>query len=179
MIVKWCVMPVVAAVLLLAPQGQEPKPDRPPPPPAGQPPLPPVEEPYVEPVQRLDLPERFATRDPLEGIWEVRLRSIGGRQEAVTAGHMVIGRRLLIVHFEAPGVKPEVPLLRACTYTWARTGRADTVQTTVIAGHFNVANGDINLEQAGTVELRRFELLDGGLRVHQDNGDWTEFARVE
>src|SRR6185436_7687295 len=105
MIVKWCVMPVVAAVLLLAPQGQEPKPDRPPPPPAGQPPLPPVEEPYVEPVQRLDLPERFATRDPLEGIWEVRLRSIGGRQEAVTAGHMVIGRRLLIVHFEAPGVK--------------------------------------------------------------------------
>jgi len=179
MFAKWCVMPVVAAVLLLAPQGQEPKPDRPPPPPAEQAPLLPIEEPYVEPVPRLDLPERFGTRDPLEGIWEVRLRSSGGHQQEITAGHMVIGRRLLIVHFEAPGVSPQVPLLRACTYTWMRTGRGDTVQTTVLAGHFNVAAGDIHIEQPGTVELRRFELLDGGLRVHQGNGDWTEFSRVE
>src|SRR5262245_7439581 len=123
MIAKWCVMPVVAAVLLFAPQGQEPKPDRPPPPPAGQPPLPPVEEPYVEPVPRLDLPERFVTRDPLEGIWQVRQRSVAGHQLDVGDSYMVIGRRLMIVQFQAPGVSPNVPLLRACTYTWSRTGR--------------------------------------------------------
>jgi hypothetical protein len=158
-----------------APQSQ----DRPAPPPADAPPLKPIEEAYIEPVQRGDLPERYGTRDPVEGVYAVRARFLAGQPAPEGKGYMVIGRRHIMVHFEAPGPNPRIPLVRAQVFTWSRADNAGMVRMVSMVGHGNEANGDWLIEQSGTVQMRRFEARQGVLRVHQDGGSWIDFVRVE
>lgn len=178
---KWCMLSLVAIVLGLAPQGQEPQPQpaRPAPAPADQSVLVPVERPYVEAVPRADLPERLGTRDPIEGFWVLRQRMVEGAPAEVGSGYMAIGRRHMIVQFQAPSPDPEITLLRAGVYTWRRSGVRGEVGTTVLSGHFNDAEGDVHIEQEGVVEVRQFELTEDLLRVRQGGADWLEFVRLE
>jgi len=162
-------------------QPQQPKPDsdRPAQPPADAQPLKVIEEPYVEPVQRADLPERYTARDPLEGIYAVKDRLVGGQPAPAGRGYMVVGRRHLVVHFEAPGAKPGVPFVRAQVFTWSRADNAGMVRMASVLGHFNDGDGDMLLEQPGAVQFRRFEMRQNVLRVQQDGGSWIDFVRVE
>lgn len=161
-----------------APVPQEPS-ARPAPPPADAKPLRPIEEPYVEPVQRGDLPERYGTRDPIEGFWRVQARSIAGKPVVAGGGYMVIGRRHMVVHFESPGARADVPLLRADVFTWARVDNGGQVRLTTVMGHFNDVDGDVLLDKSGEVQLRSFELRSDTLRVNQEAGSWVDFVRVE
>jgi hypothetical protein len=153
--------------------------DRPAPPPADAPPLKPIEEPYIEPVQRGDLPERYGARDPIEGLYSVRARFIAGQPVPEGKGYMVIGRRHIMVHFEAPGPNPRIPSMRAQVFTWSRADNAGMVRMVGLVGHGNEADGDWVIEEPGTVQMRRFEARQGVLRVHQDGGSWIDFVRVE
>ncbi len=92
---------------------------------------------------------------------------------------MVIGRRHIIVHFMAPGPRPKVPLVRAQVFTWTRADNGGMVRMTSVMGHFDDADGDMLIEPAGTVQIRRFEPRQGVLRVHQEGGGWIDFVRVE
>jgi hypothetical protein len=161
-----------------APKESQPQ-DRPAPPPADALPLKPIEEPYIEPVQRGDLPERYGARDPIEGLYSVRARFIAGQPVPEGKGYMVIGRRHIMVHFEAPGPNPRIPMLRAQVFTWTRADNAGMVRMVGLVGHGNEANGDWVIEEPGTVQMRRFEVRQGVLRVHQDGGSWIDFVRVE
>ncbi len=158
-----------------APQSQ----DRPAPPPADAQPLKPIEEAYIEPVQRGDLPERYGTRDPIEGVYAVRARFLAGQPAPEGRGYMMIGRRHIMVHFEAPGPNPRIPLIRAQVFTWSRADNAGMVRMVSTVGHGNEANGDWLIEEPGSVQMRRFEARQGVLRVHQDGGSWIDFVRVE
>ena len=164
-----------------APKAQEPQPasDRPAQPPADAKPLRTIEEPYIEPVQRGDLPERYSARDPLEGIYSVKDRFVAGQPVPPGRGYMVVGRRHLVVHFEAPGPKAGVPLVRAQVFTWSRADNTGMVRMASVLGHFNDEDGDMLLEQPGAVQFRRFELRQDVLRVQQDGGSWIDFVRVE
>ncbi len=158
-----------------APQSQ----DRPAPPPADAPPLKPIEEAYIEPIQRGDLPERYGTRDPIEGVYAVRARFLAGQPAPEGRGYMMFGRRHIMVHFEAPGPNPRIPLIRAQVFTWSRADNAGMVRMVSTVGHGNEANGDWLIEEPGSVQMRRFEARQGVLRVHQDGGSWIDFVRVE
>lgn len=165
---------------------QDPKPaqpaadrDKPAAPPEGAVALRPIEEPYIEPVQRGDLPERYGVRDPLEGIYEVKERFLGGQPAPAGQGYMVVGRRHIVVHFMAPGPDPRVPLVRAQVFTWTRADNSGMVRMTSVIGHFDDEDGDMLVERPGTVQMRRFEPRQGVLRVYQDGGGWIDFVRVE
>lgn len=179
MIAKWSLWSLLAVAALISPSTQEPQPPQRPPAPPAAAPLVPVQEPYVEGVPRHDLPERFGRRDPIEGVWQLHARSVGGQVAPAGTGYLMVSRRHLFVHFEAPSADPAIPLLRAGAYTWARAGEPDLVRTMVLGGHFNDASGDVHLEPPGTAAMRRFELGDRFLRLWQENGDWLEFARAE
>jgi hypothetical protein len=165
---------------------QDPKPsqpasdkDKPASPPEGAVALRPIEDPYVEPVQRGDLPERYGVRDPLEGLYEVKERFLGGQPAPAGQGYMVVGRRHIVVHFMAPGPDPRVPLVRAQVFTWTRADNSGMVRMTNVVGHFDDEDGDMLVERPGTVQMRRFEPRQGVLRVYQDGGGWIDFVRVE
>lgn len=162
-----------------AAQGETAPPSRPAPPPPDAKTLRPIEEPYVEPVVRADLPERYGVRDPIEGVWKVRARFVAGQPAAPGSGMLVIGRRHLLAHFEAPGPDARVPLLRSCAYTWSRADNFGMVKLVVEFGHYNDADGDVTIEARGQVELRRVEMLADAMRIHQSDGSYIEFVRVE
>ncbi len=158
---------------------QDPTPAVPAPPPQDPKALAPVPEPHVSPVLRGDLPGRFTQHDPLEGVWRLQSRSVDGKGADAGTGYMIIGRSHLIAQFLAPGPDPEVPLLRAGTYTWKRTDNRGGVRMTAVFGYFNDEDGDVLLEPRGKVEQRRFERTATTLRMHQGGLDWLDFVRVE
>ena len=88
---------------------------------------------------------------------------------------MSVGRRHVVVCFQAPGPDERVPLLRSAVYEWSRVDNSGMVRLLVDFGHYNDAEGDVTIETRGKLELRRFELLADALRVHQDDGSWIEF----
>jgi hypothetical protein len=170
---------MASLAFFVLPQGQEPKVQRPAPPPADAPKLPLVDEPFVSPVPRLDLPMRFQQRDPLEGFWELRMRAVAAQPAAVARGMLAVGRGVMMVHFEGAGTDPKLPLLRAGCYSWQRNPEPDSVRMTVIASHYNDVDGELHAEPKGTQQVRRFQILGDTLRVHQGSGNWLEFVRVE
>lgn len=153
-------------------------PDRPAPPPANAGPLPPVQEPWRPEIDRSDLQQRFQADDPLMGIYELRGRGLGGLPMPNTGkGWLVIGRRHLLICLEGPGPDPDIPLFRAGVRRFTRQG--NLLNTTVLAGHFNLDNGDVKIEPEGLQEQRLVEVVGGRLRVLQNEREWLEFARVE
>ena len=109
----------------------------------------------------------------------MRARFIAGQPVPEGKGYMVIGRRHIMVHFEAPGPNPRIPSMRAQVFTWSRADNAGMVRMVGLVGHGNEADGDWVIEEPGTVQMRRFEARQGVLRVHQDGGSWIDFVRVE
>jgi hypothetical protein len=182
---SWCALLCLAALAMVAPpQGQEPKtqdpqPARPAPPPADAPPLRPIEEPYVEPVQRGDLPERYGTRDPIEGVWQLRQRYVDGQPADTGTGYLFLGRRHLAIHLQAPGLEPDIPMIQSAVHQWERADNSGKIRTTTLVGHFNETDGDILIERAGQVQLRTLEIRDGLLRIAQGAGTWMDFAKIE
>ena len=152
---------------------------RPAPGPEGLNVLPPVEEPFTAPLTRSDLPGRYTPPDPVEGVWRLRTRVIAGQPAMEAKGFLFIGRRHLMVQFVAPGSDPDIPLLRSGSYTWKRTDELDTVRLMNVFGYYNDGSGDIHIEAEGAMTVRRLQLIDGGLRMQQDAGNWLDFVRVE
>jgi hypothetical protein len=151
--------------------------ERPAAPPAGAK-LPPVEEPWLAEVDRSDIRQRFTPDDPQAGIYELRSRGMGGLLlPDPGTGFLVIGRRHLLLCLQGPGPDPKVPLIRAGVRRFVRSG--DDLRMTVVIGHYNVENGDMKLEIAGTEETRRMHIVGSLLRVEENKDNWLEFARVE
>jgi hypothetical protein len=178
--IRWRAIPATGGLLvlsgLLLAGMQDPKPAVPPQEPGL---LRPVDEPYVAPVLRGDIGVRRTPRDPIEGVWRLRSRVAGGRVLAPGEGYMMIGREHLMVHFKAPGIDPELPVMRSGTYKWTRSDGVDGVRMTALMSHYNDDRGDIVVESAGKVENRQFVRTDATLRVHQAVTEWLEFVRVE
>jgi hypothetical protein len=161
---------------LLSPQ--EPAKNRPPAPPAGAPLLPTIEEPWSAPVIRSDLFQRFEPRDVLEGFYELRGRVVAGAvQSAPGRGWVVLGRRHMLIYLLSPGPKLGTPLVQASVRLWARQG--EQLRTSVLAGHYTEADGDLAFESSQVVELRRYEIRGGMLRIWQGESTYLDFGRVE
>lgn len=113
-----------------------------------------------------------------EGVYELRRRVVGGVVDTkASSGYLAITRRHLFVCLAADGADPDLPLLRAGVRTWTAQDRI--LQTTVRLGWYTDADGHVRLEQPGTEEKRRLELLRGLVRLHQDEHSYLEFERVE
>lgn len=164
------------------PQGQGKPADKPaverPTPPPGASQLPPVDEPWLAEVDRSDIKQRFAPDDPQAGIYQLRSRGVGGVAMADPgSGYLVIGRRHLLLCLQGPGPNSEIPLIRAGVRKFVRSG--DDLRMTAVIGHYNVENGDIKLEIAGTEEVRRTRIVGGLLRIEENRDNWLDFARIE
>jgi hypothetical protein len=155
-------------------------------PPVTPPAVPPSSAPTAPPDTKAATPEPGATKDvpgrprrhAIEGVFEVRLRVLNGKTDPVPSrGYLVITNRHLFMSGSAPGPDPKLPLLRTTVRTW--TQQADGVRTTMQLGWFTDKDGTTILEPTGTQETRRIELIQGGVRVMQDDRNWIEFDRVE
>jgi hypothetical protein len=118
------------------------------------------------------------TSHPFEGVYELRRRVAAGIENLKPgSGFLAITHRHLFVSFAAPGNDPDLPLLRSSTRTW--TAKDDVLQMTVQLGWYTEADGTVRVEQPGTVEKRRLEVLRGLVRLCQDDRNYLEFERVE
>ncbi len=123
-------------------------------------------------------PAEAVTPHPFEGVYQLRRRVVAGViDNQPSTGYLAITRRHLFIQLAAPGPDPDLPLLRAGVRTWAAKDGA--LQTTVRIGFYTDADGNVLLEKPDTVELRRLELLRGGVRVRVDEHNYLDFERVE
>jgi hypothetical protein len=156
-----------SAVLVLTPFGgrQDPPPATPPGPPAA-----------TTPAAK-EVPGRPA-RHPFEGVYELRRRVVNGEPDGKPSkGLLAITQRHLFLQLAAPGPDPDLPLVRASARTWRP--HEPNVATTIKLGWFSDASGGLHAEPPGSEEQRRIELVQGGVRVLQDDRNWLEFERVE
>lgn len=176
------VLAAVTVFAAFAPQGKESpqgkEPARPAPPPAGAPMLPPIDEPFTAPVPRSDVLLRFDRPDGLEGFYQLRRRVVAGTASLDPGeGYLAVGRRHLLLQVSAPTDVPTLPLLRSNTWRWQRVD--NKLQLTVLLGMFNDADGQLHLEQPGSVVVRDIEQLGDVLRIYQDQQSYLEFKRAE
>ncbi|MBM4061709.1 MAG: hypothetical protein FJ265_11540 [Planctomycetes bacterium] len=116
---------------------------------------------------------------PLEGVYELRTRTIDGRREDGRArGYVAITRRHLLLCLVAPGPDPDLPLLRAGVRTW-QADRDDLVRTEAKLGFFTDADGGVHVDPPGTAEIKRIEVARGLVRIWQDERSHLEFERIE
>lgn len=155
----FCLVATTAAALLAAVGSQEPNPS-PTPRAAGQ-------DPPGQPA-----------RHPLEGVYELRSRVLNGKPDGNSSrGYLAITRRHLFLHVAAPGPDTSMPLVRASARHWKPED--EHVAMTIQLGWFTDKDGGLHAEKPGSVEKRRLELQQGGVRVVQDDRNWLEFERVE
>jgi len=147
-------------------------------PPAGAAPLRPVEEPYLAPVDRRDLIQRFEPKHPLEGMY--RLNAMvrpGGRDVLGAEGFLVLGRRHMSLHLQAPGVEADVPQLRAGFRRYRI--EHDRLLMESLVGHYNDLAGDMIVEGRGLRLARTISVVGSSLRVLDADGGYLEFVRIE
>jgi hypothetical protein len=144
------------------------------------PPAPVPAPPSVAPPAPAAKPPAPPARHPIEGVYELRARIVGGKKATVPSrGWLAITQRHLFLCLSAPGTDPDAPLLRAGVRTWQPEQEAGSVRTTVQLGWFTDKDGTVHLERTGTAERRRIDLIRGGVRVAQDDHNFLEFERVE
>ena len=115
---------------------------------------------------------------PLEGVYRLRARVLDSKKDAqASRGYLAITSQHLFLCLAAPGVDAEQPLLRAGVRSWKP--KDEFVAATVLLGWYTDKDGTLHLERAGTEERRRIELVQGGVRVVQDERNWLEFERIE
>ena len=101
----------------------------------------------------------------------------GGGYGGGSRGYLAITQRHLFLCLAAAGPDRDIPLVRAGVRTWKV--KDDLVGATIQLGWFNDKDGHIVVEPPGTEERRQIQLIQGGLRVTQDDHNWLEFERVE
>ncbi len=117
-------------------------------------------------------------RHPFEGVYELRQRVVSGTPDRLPShGYLAITQRHLFLTVVAPGPDPDLPLVRSSVRTWQTKG--DLTQTTIRLGWLTDKDGGVVIEPAGTEEPRKLALVQGGIRVTQDERNWLEFERVE
>jgi len=115
---------------------------------------------------------------PFQGVFRLVSRCIAGEIVQTTGfGHLAVTGRHLFLVAGAPSSTPNVLLLRSSV----RTVRVedDTMHTRVVAGWLVDDDCKVVLEENGKTELRRVHLVQGGLRIAEDQRNWLEFERVE
>ncbi|MBX3464347.1 MAG: hypothetical protein KF830_14355 [Planctomycetes bacterium] len=119
-----------------------------------------------------------AVPHPLEGVYVLRRRLIGGVvDKQPSQGYLAVTKRHLLLCLAAPTPDPDLPLVRAAVRSWS--AKDDVLSTTVRMGWYTDANGKLYVEKADTVEQRRIDLMRGGLRLRQDDNNYLEFERIE
>ena len=163
-----CVVPLLVALGAAAWRAQEPSPQEPSPPP----PPPPASSP--------DKSDKVPGKDshPLEGVYELRKRFVGGRADPQPgSGYVAITHSHMFLFLAAPGPHPSQPLLRSGVRTWEPRG--ELVQTKIVMGYYTNQDGTVRIEKPGTEEIRRVDVERGRVRIHQDGKNWLEFERIE
>lgn len=115
---------------------------------------------------------------PFQGVFRLTARCSEGEVALDPGvGHLAITGRHLFLVAGAPSSTPNVLLLRSSVRTLRV--KDDTMQTRVVAGWLVDDDSHVLLEEEGKEELRRVQLVQGGLRIEQDRRNWLEFERVE
>lgn len=125
-----------------------------------------------------DDPATARPRHPTEGVYALRRRFVGALADsAPVTGYLAITGRHLFLSVAAPGPDPGKPLLRTAVRSW----KADRELTklTILKGWLTDAEGKVIVERPGHEEMRRIELIQGGIRIKQDERNWLEFERLE
>ena len=136
------------------------------------------QEPAPSPPATAKVVPGTPVRHPLEGVYELRRRTIAGRPEArPSRGYLAITRRHMFVCLAGPGTDDDQPLLRAGVRTWSQ--KDDTLESVVALGWYTDADGGVHVETPGAGEKRRVTFERGVLRIHQDALNNLEFERVE
>jgi hypothetical protein len=116
---------------------------------------------------------------PLEGVYELRSRTIDGKTELYRArGYVAITKRHMLVCFVAPGPDPDLPLLRAGVRSW-QPDKDALVRTEFKLGFYTDEKGRVHVEPPGNVEIKRIDVERGRLRIWQDDKSHLEFERIE
>ena len=117
-------------------------------------------------------------RHAIEGVYALRRRVIAGKAEPLPcSGYLAITNRHLFLCVAEPGPHPERPLLRAGVRSWQQD--RELVRTKVLNGWLTDADGGIVVERPDHEERRKIELVQGGVKVKQDEYNWLEFERIE
>lgn len=117
-------------------------------------------------------------RDPLEGLYRLRGRTVGGVPDLDRAtGYVAITPRHMLICLAGAGPDPDYPLLRAGVRTWSK--RKEGVETVLKLGFYTDDDGDIHVEEPGTMEVRRIDRIRGMLRIWQGDQSFLDFERVE
>jgi hypothetical protein len=133
--------------------------------------------PSTEPQQPAPVPGA-RPKHATEGVYALRrrfLRAVADPRPAT--GYLAITGRHLFLCVAEPGPDPQKPLLRAGVRSW--TLEKDRTKLKVLNGWLTDGEGAIVVERPGLEELRAIELIQGGLRIKQDETSWLEFERIE
>lgn len=123
-----------------------------------------------------DQPGRPA-RHPLEGVYELRSRVVDGVAQLESRGYLAITPRHMFLCVAAGGTDPDLPLLRAAVHEWKPD--RELVRRVVRLSYYTDGGGGIHVDAPGAIELRMVRLVQGGVRVMLDEGNWLDFTRLE
>lgn len=125
------------------------------------------------------VPKNLPPPSPLEGVYELRTRTVDGKAEMHRArGYVAITKRHMLVCLVAPGPDPDLPLLRAGVRTW-KPEKDDLVRTEFKLGFYTDEKGRMHVEPPGNSEIKRIDVERGRLRIWQDDRSHLEFERIE
>lgn len=117
-------------------------------------------------------------RSPLEGVYRLRKRVTGGVPDAKpNKGYLAITARHMFLSLASAGLDKASPLLHAGVREWVKVG--SDVRTTAKLDYYTDGDGLIHQTPDGKQEVRRIEIVLGGVRVMQGPHSWLEFERVE
>jgi len=117
-------------------------------------------------------------RHRFEGVYRLRERVVDGVSVLRdNRGYLAITQRHLLLSLAAPGPDDDHPLVHASVREWQET--RDGVRTVMKLDYNSDSEGGIELQPYDTVEDRRLELRQGGIRVWQGTRSWLDFERVE
>ena len=123
-------------------------------------------------------PKGIPQRDPLEGLYELRARTVKSAPDLNRSrGYVAITRRHMLICLAGAGVDPDYPLLRAGVRSWGK--RKEGIETVVKLGFFTDEDGEIHVEEPGALRVRRIDLIRGKLRIWQDDQSFLDFERIE
>jgi len=117
-------------------------------------------------------------RNLLEGVYKLRsrvVRGLAGKQS--NRGYLVVTSRHMFLSLASPGTSDEHPLVHSSVREWRKT--EDGVRMTCKLDYFSSDSGVITMTPAGKQDVRRIQIIRGGLRVIQGKQTWLEFERVE
>jgi hypothetical protein len=117
-------------------------------------------------------------QSPLEGVYRLRQRVTAGVPDArPNKGYLAITGRYMFLSLASKGLDETSPLLHSGVREWIKVG--SDVRTTAKLDYYTDGDGRIHQTPEGKQEVRRIEIVRGGVRVMQGEHSWLEFERVE